>query len=231
VLHFEPEEAYFVVFREFESASAGETVPWLKTSKVLKELNDEWSVTFQADEDLTMSIPELISWTMLDNETAKYHSGTAVYQKSAVLQDSGLNGKGSVFLDLGTVEVIAKVFVNNIDCGIAWKKPYRVDVTKALKPGENTFEITVANLWVNRIIGDQQYPDDLEWTRDTGSTAKGKGLAYVPDWVKTNSERPSSDRKAFYAWKWPHLEGKSLLPSGLIGPVRLLTGESIMKIN
>ena len=40
--------------------------------------------------------------------------------------------------------------------GIVWKKPFRVDVTNALKTGENKLEIKVTNLWVNRLIGDQQ---------------------------------------------------------------------------
>ncbi len=42
--------------------------------------------------------------------------------------------------------------------GIVWKPPFRVDVTGAMKPGTNTLEIKVTNLWVNRLIGDQQ-PD------------------------------------------------------------------------
>jgi hypothetical protein len=34
--------------------------------------------------------------------------------------------------------------------------PYRIDVTKALKPGRNQLTIKVVNTWVNRLIGDQQ---------------------------------------------------------------------------
>ena len=121
------------------------------------------------------------------------------------------------------MQVIAQVTLNGMDCGIAWKKPYRIDVTGALKPGKNTIEITVANLWVNRLIGDQRFPDDLEWTDDTGSTAKGQGLTHIPNWVKTGGERPEPRRKTFYAWKWPHMTAdRELLPSGLLGPVNLI---------
>jgi hypothetical protein len=37
-----------------------------------------------------------------------------------------------------------------------WHPPYKLDVTGAVKPGENTLEVKVTNLWVNRLIGDQQ---------------------------------------------------------------------------
>jgi hypothetical protein len=83
-------------------------------------------------------------------------------------------------------------------------------------------EIKVANLWVNRLIGDNQFPEDCEWTSNTGSTADGLGLAKMPEWVVNNTPRPTQ-RKAFVAWKWPHLAKKELLPSGLLGPVRLVT--------
>ena len=53
---------------------------------------------------------------------------------------------------------LAQVSVNGVSLGILWKTPFRVDVTGALKPGANTLVVKVTNLWVNRLIGDQQ-PD------------------------------------------------------------------------
>jgi hypothetical protein len=46
--------------------------------------------------------------------------------------------------------------VNGKPLGILWKTPFRVDATSALTAGANTLEIKVANLWVNRLIGDKQ---------------------------------------------------------------------------
>ena len=223
-LHFGPDEAYFVVFREPDRASAQELVPWLKSSEVVKDLSEGWTIEFATEKTATIDMPKLVSWTELDQEQLKYHSGTATYTKTFELPESEIgNQKSQIDLDLGDVQVIAHVSVNGKDCGIAWKKPYRVDVTEALKAGENSVEVTVANLWVNRMIGDQQYPDDLEWTDDTGSTAKGQGLAFIPDWVKAGGKRPEPRRKTFYAWKWPHMTAdKELLPSGLLGPVKLV---------
>ena len=48
--------------------------------------------------------------------------------------------------------------VNGRNMGIAWKKPFRLDITEALKAGDNKIQIKVTNLWVNRLIGDSQ-PD------------------------------------------------------------------------
>ena len=56
------------------------------------------------------------------------------------------------------MKIVAEVTINGKPVGIAWKYPYRLDVSDALKPGVNKLEIRVANLWPNRLIGDQQ-PD------------------------------------------------------------------------
>ena len=61
-----------------------------------------------------------------------------------------------LWLDLGDVKNLAQVLVNGKQLGIIWKTPFRVDVTDAMKPGVNSVEVKVTNLWVNRLIGDQQ---------------------------------------------------------------------------
>ena len=48
--------------------------------------------------------------------------------------------------------------INGKSLGTVWKKPYRVDVSSNLKPGENVVKISAVNAWVNRMIGDRQ-PD------------------------------------------------------------------------
>ena len=51
---------------------------------------------------------------------------------------------------------MAEVAINGKYLGIFWKTPFKIDVTDALKPGSNSILIQVTNLWVNRLIGDQQ---------------------------------------------------------------------------
>jgi hypothetical protein len=59
-------------------------------------------------------------------------------------------------LDLGQVHDVADVTVNGHRAGVAWRAPYQVDVTGLLHAGTNTISVRVANLWVNRLIGDAQ---------------------------------------------------------------------------
>ena len=127
--------------------------------------------------------------------------------------DSALaNPKSAIYLDLGRVCVIAEVKLNGRDLGILWHDPFRLDVTRQLRPGSNTLEVAVTNLWVNRLIGDEQLPADVDWD--------GKPLAKWPEWLVNHQPRPSKDRITFTTWHhWQ--KDDALKPSGLIGPVLL----------
>jgi len=124
-----------------------------------------------------------------------------------------LSNNHEVWIDLGEVEVIAEVRINGKKLGVLWNKPFRIEIREALKSGTNTLEIDVTNLWVNRLIGDEQYPEDIEWM-------EGKYLNKWPDWLNNPKQRPESSRVTFTTWKHWNKDDK-LLPSGLIGPVSL----------
>ena len=90
-----------------------------------------------------------------------------------------------------------------------WTAPFRIKITDALTPGENQVDIEVANLWPNRLIGDEQKPDD--------GIKDGKW----PEWLQ-NGKPGTSGRFTFTTFK--HYRADSpLLKSGLIGPVKLLS--------
>jgi hypothetical protein len=74
-----------------------------------------------------------------------------------------------LLLDLGIVRDIAELSVNGKTLGILWKPPYRMDVTAAMKSGENEIQIKVTNQWTNRLIGDRSAPADKK-VLPTGST-------------------------------------------------------------
>ena len=80
--------------------------------------------------------------------------------------------------------MIATVAVNGTDVDIAWKPPFLVDITNAVRPGDNTIEIKVSNLWVNRLIGDEEFPDDIGFS--------SKGLAVLPDWYGAEQAAPTT---------------------------------------
>jgi hypothetical protein len=69
-----------------------------------------------------------------------------------------------LLLDLGTVHEEAVVKLNGTDLGVVWTKPARVDISVAARLGENELEITVVNLWPNRLIGDAALPAEKRFT-------------------------------------------------------------------
>ena len=112
-----------------------------------------WTVSFDpswgpADPLRTQDLPD---WTSSEDPLVKYYSGKAVYRIS-FNYDGELPGQSRI--DLGDVAVMARVKLNGTDCGIAWVSPFRLEVSHALKQGTNDLEVEVANLWVNRLIGD-----------------------------------------------------------------------------
>ncbi len=112
---------------------------------------------------------------------------------------------------------MAQVKLNGKDLGITWKPPYRVEVTDAIKPGPNTLEVQAVNLWINRLIGDEQLPEDSE--RNPNGTLRG-----WPKWIEEGKPSPTG-RFTFTThrlWK----KGDPLAESGLLGPVMLLSAEA-----
>lgn len=150
-----PNDAVFVVFGE-KTDSEQFTVPE-STRQTLCELNGPWEVAFQPNRSAPerAELPTLSSLTESDVPGIKYFSGKAVYSKVFSLDRQP---EGRVAIDLGDVREMARVKVNGKDCGLVWKQPFRLDITDALREGENQLEVEVTNTWTNRLIGDQQ-PD------------------------------------------------------------------------
>jgi hypothetical protein len=115
--------------------------------------------------------------------------------------------------------------VNGKPIGNVWKFPYRLDITDAVRAGENDLEIQVTNLWPNRLIGDEQFPAEYEYGGGmfgpgTGAGGSTGGITKIPDWYAQRKPKPPSPRVAFTTWKW-YSKDDPLLESGLLGPVRL----------
>jgi hypothetical protein len=163
-LHLDPNEAVFVVFRKATTV-ASRTVPKAVETKLFT-IEGAWDVAFQPNRGAPAKVtqPALASWHENSDAGVKYFSGTGVYTKSVEASAAWFKSGGKLWLDLGDVKNIAEVRVNGKPVGVIWKAPFRADVTPAMKPGVNTLEIKVTNLWVNRLIGDQQPSVDKKYT-------------------------------------------------------------------
>jgi hypothetical protein len=158
-------QSAFIVFRRPAIGKmAGVNFPKLKP---LQMLNKPWLVQF----DTAMRGPvkpvvfnKLEDWTRHVNTNIKYYAGPAVYKTTFVINNLP---RGERFLlNLGSVMVMATIKVNGKNAGTAWTAPWQVDITEALKKGENKLEIEVVNTWVNRLIGDSKLPpaERKTWT-------------------------------------------------------------------
>ncbi len=184
-----------------------------------------WQVQFPAGRGAPAEARlALGSWTANTDLGIRYFSGTATYSRDFDLPADRLVPNRIHCLDLGQVKNLAEVVVNGEAAGILWKPPFRLDITRLLKPGKNHLEIKVTNLWLNRMVGDEQLPDDCQWMppRRQCNDAAGQGIKHIPDWVWTGGPRPQKGRYTFTTWKFYNRQ-TPLLESGLLGPVVLET--------
>ena len=151
-----------------------------------------WEVSFdpQWGGPAAVTFGSLVDWTSRAEPGIKYYSGKAVYRKTISLASGAMTPGGKYYLDLGLVKNLARVRLNGRDLGVVWCYPWRVNISDAIRAGDNQLEIEVADLWPNRLIGDQSLPTEKRFT-----------------WVSRN----------------PFNSKSKLLPSGLLGPVTILT--------
>jgi len=128
-----------------------------------------WNVSFQKDRGAPASqflFDELKSWTDRPEEGIRYFSGTACYEKGINVSQERLKDGQRVYLDLGRVNHLAEVRVNDKPLGVLWTPPFRIDITDAVKPGANKVEVDVTNVWKNRLLGDKKRPEAerITWT-------------------------------------------------------------------
>jgi hypothetical protein len=149
------EESVFVVFRKPAVANAM-AIKKLAPSEVGR-VAGPWSVAFQHGRSAPSSTT-MATLTPLDANAEpgiKYFSGVASYSNRFTAPKGWEPGQ-PLWIDLGEVRELAEVWVNGRLAGTAWHAPYRIDVSTFAKPGVNRLEVKVANLWVNRLIGDAQ---------------------------------------------------------------------------
>jgi hypothetical protein len=152
-LDFAPCGSWFVVFRK-SSMHPAITMNKMDGKTTVRELHGPWTVAFDPKwgGPASVTFDNLTSWTDRAEPGIRFYSGTAVYRKTFDMPPEA--GSTNTWLDLGEVRELAEVKVNGQSCGIVWTPPFRVDITRALRPGANELVIEVVNFWPNRIIGD-----------------------------------------------------------------------------
>jgi hypothetical protein len=167
-LTLEPYGSVMVVFNQSISQDTnGSEERNFPDYETVKTISGPWEVGFDPSMGGPESVtfPELTDWSTHEDVGIKYYSGEALYQKSFEL-DAEPSDDDHYFLELGSVKDvgIAEVTINGANKGVLWTYPFRVEITKELKQGENQLDIKVVNSWYNRVAGDQVNPDQKQYT-------------------------------------------------------------------
>jgi hypothetical protein len=201
---------------EYEALTASGRVLKYSIPSVLSplEVTGPWQLQLgdNAGKASAISLNQLVSWSEHADARLKYFSGTATYSKRFDIPGSMIAKDKRIYLDLGDVQVMAEVTLNGQKFPLIWKSPFVLDITGVAKRGSNRLEVKVVNLWPNRLIGDEQLPEDSERNQD-GT------LKRWPEWLTEGKPSPAG-RSTFVSWRlWKKQD--ALIRSGLLGPVRL----------
>lgn len=222
-INFDTAQSFFIVFRNEVSKNVKANRKNFPSWKPLSTLAGAWSVQFDpvwGGPVKPVIFSSLKDWTTSNVTGIKYFSGTAVYKKTFVIAASSIKNKQSLYITLGTVKHIARVYLNNKNLGVIWTAPWRVKIPEGLlKAGGNKLMIEVTNVWANRLIGDEQQPADCEYI--PGYISGGYSLKEFPDWFLKKEPRPSKGRYCFTTWNY-FTKHSPLISSGLLGPVTIM---------
>jgi hypothetical protein len=207
-LDLEPYGSRLLVFTDRETPPRETGPTELRRSDNL-DISRDWDVTFEGTRK-KMVMDYLRSWTEI--EGMQFFSGRATYQRKVYIPSDFLRNGLQVDLNLGEptplpiqenpyfqawldgpVREAAEVFVNGRRAGTIWHPPYELDITPFIHQGENELRIVVGNTAINEMAGNP-LPNRSELTARYGERFVDQGNKLV--------------RSA---------------PSGLTGPIRLIT--------
>jgi hypothetical protein len=204
-IDLEPYGSRLLVFSK-RTLTESETEGLVETPPI--DISNGWKVSFGSGR--ASQWDTLRSWT--DDELTRYFSGVATYEKDVTITAAQLQQNSSLRLDFGkgiplTVQSVrngmqawlespireaAVVYMNDVRAGAVWCPPYSIEVRKFLRPGRNKISILVANTAMNYMAGHS-----------------------LPDYRLLNLRYG----ERFQAQDMDKIQA---LPSGLLGPVRLI---------
>ncbi len=166
-LRFDPHQSYFIVFRKPAAHSGDATAQNFAEPTGVMEISGPWELHF--DPKLggpgTVKFEVLDDWSKRPEEGVRHYSGVATYRTRFDLPP-GIARTPGLQISLGDVRVMARVRLNGQELGTLWCEPWTVDIGDRVLEKGNELEIDVANLWPNRLIGDQQLPAEqrISWS-------------------------------------------------------------------
>ena len=165
-LKMEATQSWFVVFeKENKSLSKPTNTKNFPVFEEVIELKEPFTVDF-LNKEIGPKEPVIFTtlkdWSTSENEKIKYYSGTANYTTTFTIDEFAENEE--LYLNLGELSVMAKVKLNGKELSGVWIAPYRLNISEALRKGENKLEIEVVNLWRNQLIKDKQRPEEEKYT-------------------------------------------------------------------
>ncbi|MFN0169747.1 MAG: glycosyl hydrolase [Bryobacteraceae bacterium] len=214
-----PHASCLLVFRKNPARAPRKARPEAAAEDL--DISRDWLVVFDGGKKVLMN--ELRSWTNI--EEMKFFSGQASYYKKVRAPESFVKDGTRVTLHLGEpapvtavpadglrawvegpVREAAEVYVNGARAGSVWHPPYELDVSGLVTAGVNEVRISVTNLLVNRMA---------DTPRPGGTLAER--LAF------------HKELNARYGVRFhpEDLRDIEALPSGLLGPVRLIALKSV----
>ncbi|HMR19149.1 MAG TPA: glycosyl hydrolase, partial [Sphingobacterium sp.] len=173
-----PFQSYFVIFsKKSKGLQATLSEHAFETTTAVQKITGAWDVAFDPAWGAPSQIifDQLQDWSQHHIDGIKYYSGKAIYTKDIRI-DGQILSYSQVFITLGVVKDIAHVRFNGKDMGVVWTSPWQIDVTDVVKKGLNKLEISVINLWPNRLIGDAGLPLSERFTRTNITLKKDQKL-------------------------------------------------------
>lgn len=182
-------------------------MPDTKHSVIMNEvknlfLDGQWGFRFVEATPAVGATPDSVSlgsWTELATKNARHTMGTACYTTTFTVKNPA--DAGEWMLDLGDVRESARVRINGQEVATLIAVPYRCLAGKYLRAGVNTLEVEVTNLPANRIA-------DMDRRN-------------VPWRIYKDANIVNIHYKKDHYGKW------ETVPSGLLGPVRLIPMQAL----
>lgn len=172
-------ESCFVVFRHDITADGSPALAAAEPRQILA-LDGPWTLRFPEGWGTpeSLKLGELKAWKDLPlSEEGRAFSGTAAYTTTFTLPD--LQAGRGYRLDLGTVDMTARVTLNGKPLGLLWCEPYTLDISGALQQGENQLTVEVTSTWHNRLVYDAGLPEGERktWTIEGPDQEDGRSTS------------------------------------------------------